>query len=70
MNKGTWHAIGAYGIWGLFPLYWKALHQVPALQLISHRVVWSSLVLLGVLGASRQLRHFRAAVADRRALGL
>ncbi len=70
MNRGTWYAIGAYGIWGLFPIYWKALHQVPALQLISHRVVWSSLVLLAMLVASRQLRHFREAVADRRALGL
>lgn len=70
MNRGTWYAIGAYGIWGLFPIYWKVLHQVPALQLISHRVVWSSLVLLGMLVASRQLRQFREAVADRRALGL
>ncbi len=61
MNKGVWYAIGAYGMWGLFPIYWKALHHVPALQLISHRVVWSSLVLLTVLVASRQLRQFRDA---------
>lgn len=70
MNRGTWYAIGAYGIWGLFPIYWKVLHRVPALQLISHRVVWSSLVLFGVLLVSRQLRHLRDAVGDRRALGL
>lgn len=70
MNKGVWYAIGAYGMWGLFPIYWKALHHVPALQLISHRVVWSSLVLLTVLVASRQLRWFRDAGPDWRVLCL
>jgi len=45
MKKGIWYAVGAYVAWGLFPVYWKWLHQVPALQLLSHRIVWSSLLL-------------------------
>jgi chloramphenicol-sensitive protein RarD len=48
MNKGIWYAVGAYVAWGLFPVYWKWLHQVSALQLLSHRVVWSFLLLLSV----------------------
>jgi chloramphenicol-sensitive protein RarD len=41
MNKGIWYAAGAYFIWGLFPIYWKWLQAVPALQLIGHRIGWS-----------------------------
>ncbi len=54
--------MGAYVIWGLFPLYWKELQQVPALQLLSHRILWSCLILVGFLLFTRQLRTFRAAV--------
>jgi chloramphenicol-sensitive protein RarD len=46
MNKGIWYAIGAYAIWGLFPVYWKLLHHVPALQLVGHRIIWSFLFLI------------------------
>jgi chloramphenicol-sensitive protein RarD len=41
MNKGIIYAIGAYLVWGLFPVYWKWLNFVPALQLLSHRIFWS-----------------------------
>ena len=29
-RRGVWFAIGAYTVWGLLPIYWKALHNVPA----------------------------------------
>lgn len=48
MNKGTWYALGAYGLWGVFPIYWKALQTVPAEQILAHRITWS-LVFLGVI---------------------
>jgi chloramphenicol-sensitive protein RarD len=44
-NRGIWYAVGAYLLWGMFPIYWKLLHQVPALELICHRVLWSCLTL-------------------------
>ena len=34
MNKGIWYGIGAYVLWGFFPIYWKFLREVPALQVI------------------------------------
>jgi chloramphenicol-sensitive protein RarD len=40
-RKGIWYGIGAYAMWGLFPVYFKALQQVPALEIMFHRVVWS-----------------------------
>ncbi|MBN1535550.1 MAG: EamA family transporter RarD [Anaerolineales bacterium] len=58
MSKGTWYGVGAYVMWGLFPVYWKLLDHVPALQLIGHRIVWSCLILTGVILLSRQLKAF------------
>ena len=52
MNNQRWGiacAVAAYGIWGLFPLYWKFLETVPALEILSHRVIWSGVLLLLML---------------------
>ncbi len=68
MNKGSWFAVGAYIIWGILPVYWKSLHHVPALQLISHRVVWSFLLLVIVMMLSRQWAAFREDVRKPRVL--
>jgi chloramphenicol-sensitive protein RarD len=46
---GVLYALLAYGSWGLFPLYWKLLHQVSAVQILSHRLLWSSVLLLVIL---------------------
>jgi len=59
-NKGMLYAIGAYLMWGLFPLYWKQLEAMDALQIIGHRIGWSFILLiLFVLGTS-QWKNFRS----------
>lgn len=68
MNQGILYALGAYGTWGLFPAYWKLLHHVPALQLLSHRIVWSFLFLLAFILVTKQWKAFRAAISSRRVL--
>lgn len=68
MKKGIWQALGAYGCWGLFPLYWKMLHGVPALQVVGHRIVWSLITLLIVLMIIRQWKEFRKNALDLRTL--
>lgn len=47
MNKGVFQALLAYVFWGLFPLFWRQLIDVEAFQLVSHRVVWSFVLLVG-----------------------
>ena len=47
-RQGILYAVLAYGIWGLFPVYWKLLGSIPALEILSHRIIWSSVLLLGV----------------------
>ncbi|RPJ27368.1 MAG: EamA family transporter RarD [Chloroflexi bacterium] len=61
MNKGILNGIGAYILWGLFPVYWKFLHQVPALQIIGHRIGWSFILLIVVILLTKQWRNFRSA---------
>ncbi len=70
MNRGTWYAIGAYVAWGLLPFYWKQLQQVPSLQVVSHRILWSCLMLFAVLLLSRQWRQFREAVRQPGIVGI
>jgi chloramphenicol-sensitive protein RarD len=57
-RQGFLYALGAYTIWGIFPIYWKALHQVSAIELIGHRIIWSFLTLLSVLTFSGQIGVF------------
>jgi chloramphenicol-sensitive protein RarD len=59
MKKGIWYAVGAYVLWGLFPVYWKVLSGVPALQMLGHRIVWSFLLLIVVILVARQWKEFR-----------
>jgi chloramphenicol-sensitive protein RarD len=48
-RRGLAAAIGAYALWGVFPLYWYLLKSVPALQIIAHRVIWCGLFVGGWL---------------------
>lgn len=47
-------ALAAYGFWGLFPLYLRALPKMPALELVSHRILWSLLFLVAFFLARRE----------------
>jgi len=62
MKKGILYGIGAYVFWGFFPIYWKLLHHVPAIQLIGHRIIWSFLLLVVVILFTKQWTDFRATV--------
>src|SRR5581483_4927032 len=59
MNKGIWYAAGAYSFWGLFPIYFKWLQHVPALQVVSHRILWSFVILAGLVLHGTPWRTFR-----------
>jgi chloramphenicol-sensitive protein RarD len=68
MKRGVWLGIGAYAIWGLFPLYWHWLYGVPALQIVAHRIVWSLAVLAVAVIATRQWRAFRSEALQARTI--
>lgn len=64
-QNGVWYAVSAYAFWGMFPLYWKALHLVPATQVFGHRILWSFFWLLAVILVRGQTKAFRTAVFRR-----
>lgn len=58
MNKGTLNGFIAYFLWGLFPLYFKIIHGVPAGQVTMHRIVWSFLLLTLILVIRKDIKAF------------
>ncbi len=62
MNKGVVYGLGAYVIWGFFPIYFKLLHAAPAVQVVCHRIVWSFLLLVILLSARKEWSNLRAAI--------
>ena len=69
MKKGILYGIGAYALWGFFPIYWKFLHEVPALQVIGHRIGWSFIILVAFILLTKQWQDFRAVAFHPRTIG-
>jgi len=68
VRRGTAYGAGAYLLWGLFPLYWPLLKPATALEILSHRIVWTLVVVLLILGVQR--RWAWMSQLDRRTLAL
>jgi chloramphenicol-sensitive protein RarD len=62
--------IGAYGLWGVFPLYFPLLDPASPVEILAQRIVWSLVVVLGVLAARRRLYALAGVARDRRTLAL
>ena len=54
-RSGLWFGLGAYGLWGILPIYFKAVENVGSVDIVAHRVLWSvpflGLLLLAFGGA-------------------
>lgn len=55
--KGVFAMIAACTIWGLSSLYYKLLSDVPALDVLSHRMIWSLIFFGALLAVQRRLRE-------------
>lgn len=64
-RRGVWLAVGAYILWGLLPIYWKALHNVPAAGILANRIVWSAVFVAALLTVQRNWGWLRAALRSR-----
>lgn len=69
-SVGLIYAILAYASWGIFPLYWKPFGQVSPLEIVSHRVIWSLILLVVLVLATRQMPEVRAVIRHRRHLAV
>ncbi|WBU53183.1 EamA family transporter RarD [Paracoccus sp. SCSIO 75233] len=67
---GFLYALGAYGIWGILPLYMKQLSHIDPAEIIAHRVIWSLPIAAAVLIARGRTGDVRAAFARPRLLAM
>ncbi|WP_070962683.1 EamA family transporter RarD [Vibrio sonorensis] len=65
-RQGILFAVGAYSMWGFAPIYFKAINQVPALEILSHRVVWSFVLLAVLLFFGRLWRNVRDVIKNKK----
>lgn len=59
MRLGMLYAAASFVIWGLFPIYFKALQDIAPGQILVHRMVWSLVFILGVLAWRKQWSWIR-----------
>ncbi|MBK9433757.1 MAG: EamA family transporter RarD [Actinobacteria bacterium] len=65
-RAGLIYGIGAYSLWGLFPLYWPLLEPASSWEILAHRMVWSFVFLLIINIFMRTWSRVRDALADPR----
>ena len=61
-------AIAAYSMWGIAPVYFKQLIVLPAAEILMHRVIWSALLLIGLIAALTQWPKVIAAINNKRVM--
>lgn len=69
-ERGLLFGVTAYLLWGLFPIYLKALGGVPPGEVLSHRIVWSLLFVGALITALGRWPAVRATCANRRVLAV
>ncbi|HEY7859775.1 MAG TPA: EamA family transporter RarD [Candidatus Nanopelagicales bacterium] len=70
LRSGLLAGVTAYVLWGFFPLYFPLLEPASALEILAHRIVWSLVVSVLLVMATRGWAKVRAVLANRRQLGL
>ena len=69
-RKGLGLGVAAYGLWGVLPVYFKALKSIDAGDIVAHRIVWSVPILAGLLSFTGAWGEVRQALRNRRAMTL
>ncbi len=58
VKAGAFYAVLAYTAWGLLPIYWKFFGQIPAVEVLSYRIIWSMVFLTGLLFLQQRSSEF------------
>jgi chloramphenicol-sensitive protein RarD len=69
MNPGILYAASAFILWGIFPLYFHAIREVPPLEILGHRMLWSLAFLAIVLTVRQQWKWLPRVARQPRVLG-
>lgn len=63
-RRGLLLGVSAFGLWGIFPLYWPLLEPTEATEILAHRILWSLVVMSVLLVAMRRGPAFRRIWTD------
>lgn len=69
-DSGIVFALLAYTSWGLIPLYWKLFGRVSPVEIVSHRAIWSLLLLILLTVSLRQGEELLRVIRSLKYLGL
>jgi len=69
-RTGLWNGFAAYGMWGLFPLFWPLLEPAAAADILANRMVWSMVAVALMLLVQRRWAWIRPLLAQPRRLAL
>ncbi len=67
-QAGVLFAIAAYSMWGLAPMYFKLLQSMPAIEILMHRIVWSAVILAGLIVGLKQKNKVIKALRSRKVM--
>ncbi len=59
MNRGIAFGVGAYLVWGVLPIFWKAIESVAAIEILAHRFVWAVAFLAVIITMRRSWAAIR-----------
>lgn len=63
-KEGAFYAAFSYIMWGIIPIYWKWVEDVPADEVLAHRVLWSFVFMVGLLLATKKWKLFVSFVRE------
>lgn len=67
---GAGYAVLAYGAWGLLPIYWKLFPNIPAAEVVAHRMLWSLFFVVGLIAFQRRLPELKTYLLQFRQLAV
>ncbi|MCD5323253.1 MULTISPECIES: EamA family transporter RarD [Pontibacillus] len=56
---GILYTASAYILWGILPIYWKLIQEIPAFEILAHRIIWSCLFMFGIIITLRKADQFK-----------
>lgn len=63
-KQGVFYMALAYILWGVFPLYWKLLEEVPSEEILAHRIIWSFGFMIILLIFTREVRKLLGQITE------
>lgn len=69
-QKGVFFGLGAFGAWGITPIFWNLADDIDSTDMLLHRIVWSLPLLILVVVSRKRFHEFREAFKSRRSVGL